>query len=110
MSWYLLIQNSIVLKINAHVFFCCRSIYVLYGSQTGNSEHIAKDLYDKLLELGLPCKCQTLNTIKKVDLRNDASCLVIVCSTTGNGDAPENAELWWRSIKLRSAVCFFHSN
>jgi sulfite reductase alpha subunit-like flavoprotein len=30
--------------------------------------------------------------------------LVIVCSTTGNGDAPENCDGWWRSTKLRSAA------
>lgn len=27
---------------------------------------------------------------------------VILCSTTGNGDAPENAEKFWRFIKRRT--------
>lgn len=80
-----------------------RTVIVAYGSQTGNSEFIAKDISDKILELGLLCRCQTLNSIKKADIKSEALFLVIVCSTTGNGDSPENAEQWWRSIKLRSA-------
>jgi len=37
-------------------------------------------------------------------LKEEASCLLIVCSTTGNGDTPENATNWWRTVKLRSAA------
>jgi methionine synthase reductase len=41
--------------------------------------------------------------MKKVCLKDVAKCMVIICSTTGNGDAPENADGWWRANKLRSA-------
>ena len=82
------------------------SIYVLYGSQTGNSEFIAKDIDCKLQELGIPSLCQTLNSIKKIDIREKALALVVLCSTTGNGDAPENCEQWWRSVKIRSTVSY----
>ena len=79
-------------------------MYVLYGSQTGNSEHIAKNIYDKLCEIGIDSKLFPLNAAKKIELKKEAAAILLICSTTGNGDAPENAELWWRSIKLRSAV------
>ena len=82
-------------------------VYVLYGSQTGNSEDIAKDIFTKCQEVGIPSTCSALNDIKKMEMKGRAKCLVIVCSTTGNGDAPENADGWWRQTKLRSAVRIF---
>jgi sulfite reductase alpha subunit-like flavoprotein len=48
--------------------------------------------------------CLTLNSAKKLDLKEVASAVIIICATTGNGDAPENADAWWRGVKLRSAV------
>lgn len=78
-------------------------MYVLYGSQTGNAEMIAQDYHEQLKGVGIPSHCAALNTVKKVPLQDKASAVLICCSTTGNGDAPENAENFWRSIKLRSA-------
>jgi sulfite reductase alpha subunit-like flavoprotein len=77
---------------------------VLYGSQTGNAESICTELAQFLAQAGIENKCMKLNDAKKLPLRELASCLVIACSTTGNGDAPENADGWWRSVKLRSTV------
>jgi len=57
----------------------------------------------KLLYYYLECSCLCLNDAKKISIKDDAKFLIVVCSTTGNGDAPENADSWWRSIKLRSA-------
>ena len=76
----------------------------MYGSQTGNSEMVGKDLAEKLTEDGVATVCHPMNEGKKLVLKEVASFLIIICATTGNGDAPENADLWWRSIKLRSAV------
>ena len=75
----------------------------MYGSQTGSSEDIARTLSTQLIEeYGLATECFALNEAQKLDLKQLAHVLVIVCSTTGNGDSPENAESFWRSIKLRS--------
>ena len=81
-----------------------KPVYVLYGSQTGNAESIATAFSSTLLdEHGIKTVCEPLNAMKKVALQDLCSCVLIVCSTTGNGDAPENADAYWRSIKLRSA-------
>jgi sulfite reductase alpha subunit-like flavoprotein len=84
--------------------FLCRKVYILFGSQTGNAESIAKELSDKLEEESIPVKCASLNAVKGQKLQEECSFLTIVCSTTGNGDCPENGDSWWRSVKLRSAV------
>lgn len=79
-------------------------LVILYGSQTGNSEEIAKDLRARCVDAGLePCQLMTMNAAKKIVLKDVAKCLVVICATTGNGDAPENADVFWRSVKLRSA-------
>jgi sulfite reductase alpha subunit-like flavoprotein len=81
-----------------------RAVYVLYGSQTGNAESIAKDISEKLNSENVPALCSDLNAVKGKALKELAFCMIIVCATTGNGDAPENANDWWRTVKLRSAV------
>ena len=63
-----------------------KCVYVLYGSQTGNAEMICQDLHTKLMEQGIPSRCETLNSMKKVPLQDKALAVVVVCSTTGNGD------------------------
>ena len=77
-------------------------ILILYGSQTGNSEEISKEIYNQLTEIGYECKINTLNSVTKVALNDICNIVIVVCSTTGNGDPPYNAELFWKFIKLRS--------
>lgn len=82
-----------------------KKIYILYGSATGNSESIAKILAQNIYE-DLKCEvyCNTLNSIKNdiYELHNNCRLLIIICSTTGNGDAPENANIFWNTLKKRS--------
>mmetsp|Transcript_3533 Transcript_3533/g.5506 ORF Transcript_3533/g.5506 Transcript_3533/m.5506 type:complete len:693 (-) Transcript_3533:341-2419(-) len=44
----------------------------------------------------------TLNSVKSLDIKSIADTIIIVCSTTGNGDAPENADSFWRKVKRRT--------
>jgi sulfite reductase alpha subunit-like flavoprotein len=76
-------------------------IYILYGSQTGNSESIAQNLQAILVEDKNKVKCLTLNDSINLDFK-DSIYLFIICSTTGNGEPPLNADKWWRHIKNRS--------
>jgi len=67
-----------------------QEVTILFGSQTGNSQRLAKVLSSKLEEKGLQVTLSSMsnfkpNTIKKV--RN----LLIVVSTHGEGDPPDNA-------------------
>ena len=67
-----------------------QEVTVLFGSQTGNSQRLAKVLSGKLEERGFQVTLSSMsnfkpNTIKKV--RN----MLIVVSTHGEGDPPDNA-------------------
>lgn len=80
-------------------------LFIIYGSQTGNSESIAKDFAEQLMKNGVENKVMSLNAFKSIPhVADQQYLLIIVCSTTGNGDCPENADTWWRTTKLRSAV------
>jgi len=93
------------------------TLYILYGSATGNAEGISKDLTDELNEnkdrLPIPftkAVCQELNQFKKclkewtVEPSNTGHKYgaLFVSSTTGNGDPPENAGRFIRYIKKQS--------
>ena len=84
------------------------NIKVLYGSQTGNSESIAKEIAAFLMDSGKNgISCQYLNQVADLELwkewRKEKDILIImICSTTGNGDCPDNALKFWRTIKKRS--------
>lgn len=75
-------------------------IYILYGSQSGNCEHISKILYNILNKGKEPVIYGTLNSILP-EIQEISGTMYIICSTYGNGDAPENAAGFWRHIKNR---------
>ena len=55
-----------------------REIYVLYGSQTGNSEFIASTMaQSKIASLGIRVNCFPLNLAKGVDFKTKAVVVII---------------------------------
>lgn len=96
---------------------CDSTIYVLFGSQTGNAEAIAKEvtqtIRDTFYEKHASCSCMDnkshiaccslQDAVSTLDKLKEADLVCIVCSTTGNGDPPENASKFWRTIKKRTA-------
>jgi len=82
------------------------SYLILYGSQTGNSEAISYELQENMRQSLSFQKIErmTLNQFTKQEdlLKTENLTVIIICSTTGNGDPPDNATLFWRKIKNRS--------
>lgn len=99
-------------------------LFILYGSATGNAEHIAKDLaasYATMLQQKNPNEpttrftsvvCCELDQFKKKCVPT-WECpptapgatkygVLIITSTTGNGDPPENASRFVRLIKRKT--------
>ncbi len=100
-------------------------LFILYGSATGNAEQIAKNLsveYKKLLsskedECYFPdVICCELDQFKKKCMKiwedgtmlstrvNQKHGVLIITSTTGNADAPENASRFTRWVKRKTTV------
>ena len=75
-------------------------IYILYGSQSGNCESISKMLYECLINETDSITYGTLNSVVN-NIESVNGTVYIMCSTFGNGDAPENADAFWRYIKNR---------
>jgi methionine synthase reductase len=75
--------------------------YILYGSQKGTAEYISTELKERLSQ---ETYHNTLNSVANdiSELNKKTDTILIVCSTTGNGEAPENAFKFWKTIKSRS--------
>ncbi|KAJ3146680.1 hypothetical protein HDU86_008424 [Geranomyces michiganensis] len=74
------------------------SLAVLYASQTGNAEWIAKHIHEEALARGIKSACHVLDDHAKADLSGN-NAIVLVASTTGDGDPPDNATKFWRWLR-----------
>lgn len=76
-------------------------LFVLYASQTGNAQSIAGDLAQELTSQSDCVVLSALGDWNKVGALGSGSINIVVASTTGNGDAPDNADTFWRYIRRR---------
>ena len=79
-------------------------VIILYGSQTGNAEEIARSLHDIISrENGLDASIynmdQYIQQAKTPEVMAEYTAAVLVCSTTGQADVPDNARRFVRSLR-----------
>jgi len=67
-----------------------KDITILFGSQTGNAQSLAKNHGNRLKELGFNVTVQSMGDFKPNNLKKIQNLLVIV-STHGEGDPPDTA-------------------
>lgn len=79
-----------------------RVINILYGSQTGNSESVANDAAASAKAHGLKPVVQSMDEIDVAALSAMEYALVIT-STYGEGEMPDNAQMLWEAITSDSA-------
>lgn len=72
-------------------------LHILYGSQSGNSEVLAKDLKKHGLAQGFEATIAELDSLS-VDELCQMDHLLIVCSTFGDGDPPDNAKNFYTQL------------
>jgi sulfite reductase alpha subunit-like flavoprotein len=80
-------------------------IQILYGSQRGTAEEISMNLEDLIkTKTSRPLHRAALNSITNniFELNKKTDLIYIICSTTGNGEMPENAFKFWKTIKPRT--------
>ena len=81
---------------------------VLYASQTGNAECIAKDVKVEIEQRQPTCSVVVKpldawrERIDGTELIGKGATCIIIASTTGNGDAPDNGERFWRYVRKRA--------
>ena len=77
-------------------------IVVLWASQTGNAEELAADVAAQLGEAQLPVSLQGMDDFSVADLSTTRELLVIT-STTGDGEPPDNGAALWRALSADDA-------
>lgn len=73
-------------------------VTVLYGSDTGTSELVAKDFQFELKRRGMKAKCLAFNDISPTDLPDHKTILAVV-ATAGQGDMPKTAVKFWQEME-----------
>lgn len=77
-------------------------VHVLYGSQTGNAEGVAEDAAEVARAQGL---APVVSSLDDMDLEKLTTVqrLIVVTSTYGEGEMPDNAELFWDALSAEGA-------
>jgi len=73
-------------------------VTVLYGTDTGNAEIVAKNFQFEMKRRGMKAKCLALNDCAVADLPDETKVLAIV-STAGQGDMPKSAVKFWEEME-----------
>ena len=77
-------------------------IVLLWASQTGNAEELAAELAGRLADAALPVALHAMDDFPVNDLSGTREVLLIT-STTGDGDPPDNGAGLWRALSDESA-------
>ncbi|WP_375482621.1 molybdopterin-dependent oxidoreductase [uncultured Mycobacterium sp.] len=77
-------------------------IMVLWASQTGNAEAVATDVAAQLRAAGLPVALHVMDDFAVGDLPGIQQ-LLLVTSTTGDGEPPDNGTALWEALLAPSA-------
>jgi len=72
-------------------------IVVLWASQTGNAEEVGADVVARLIETGLPVVLYSMDDFPVAELTTTAE-LLLITSTTGDGEPPDNGAGLWRAL------------
>ena len=73
------------------------SVLILYGTVTGNSEALAKKLANALRPTGLTTRVSDM-AHSQPDVLKQANCVLVVASTYGDGEPPDDAAPFWQAI------------
>jgi sulfite reductase (NADPH) flavoprotein alpha-component len=79
--------------------------WVLWASQTGNAEALAERLVTQLRDAGHVVRSAAMGEVSLSELK-DAASLLLVASTFGDGDAPDNGAALWTALQGESGHDF----
>ena len=77
-------------------------VKVFFASQSGTAEEVADDLVAALGKAGVSADIAALNDVEPAELAAPLR-LLVVSSTTGDGDVPDNGALFWDALAADGA-------
>ncbi|EUA58841.1 flavodoxin family protein [Mycobacterium intracellulare 1956] len=80
-------------------------VVVLWASQTGTAEELAADIAARLADAKLPVSLHSMDDFPVAELTKTRE-LLLITSTTGDGDAPDNGAGLWRALTSETAPRF----
>ena len=84
-------------------------LVILFGSQTGTAEKIAKQLAKDSKARGCNARALEASAFAGIDWSKETNLLVIT-STYGDGDMPDNAQAFWDWLQTDAAKALTHLN
>lgn len=82
-----------------------RVVQVLWASQTGNAQEAAETISDRLTRAGWRPRLREMS-VSTTEIMRDPGDLLVVTSTFGDGDAPDNGGVLWDDLSAEDAARF----
>ena len=86
-----------------------KPLHVLFGSQSGNAALVAEETCEAAEGMGLATILSDLNSTSMSSLQQVENAIFVV-STHGEGEMPDNAELFWEELSATTAPRLEHLN
>ncbi|KAF0986167.1 hypothetical protein HZS_2755 [Henneguya salminicola] len=78
-------------------------ILILYGSETGNSEDYAYQIYRSIKPQFENCDLHEADSFNNINIFPEIQILIFVVSTSGQGSEPKNFKMFWKNL-LQSRI------
>lgn len=85
------------------------NLTILYGSQTGNAQDVAERIWRESKTYYFTGMCKSMDDYNVTNLINERL-IVFVCSTTGQGEEPDNMKCFWKFLLKKSLPSDFLGN
>lgn len=82
-------------------------INILFGTQTGNAHNLATVISDSLINAGFDTEVSDMGE-RDPESIHDMDFIVIVTSTHGDGEPPDNASEWMSYLKFNEEIQLSH--
>jgi sulfite reductase alpha subunit-like flavoprotein len=77
--------------------FTNEKIVILYGSQTGNAQDLAETIWRESKRYYFKSCVKSMDDYNVLELINE-QCVIFICSTTGQGEEPDNMKQFWKFL------------
>lgn len=84
-----------------------KEINILFGTQTGNAQNLAHVIGESLVNEGFSSNISDMGDIDPENI-HDMDYVIIVTSTHGDGEPPDNASEWMSYLKFNEEIDLSH--